>query len=75
MAEIPSNTRSKIYNPEDTVRILDSNQASLYWIHGVAPVDMFPTRDRETNRAKICFVFKKSETKEVFDLWCKHELL
>jgi hypothetical protein len=65
---------NKEYNAKDAIRILDPVQAALYWNNGVVPLDIFPSRDYETNKALIVYVFKRSETKQVFDLWCKHEL-
>ena len=44
-----------------------------YWLNGVRPLDIFPSRDKE-GRPILVAVFKRSETKEVFDLWVKHEL-
>ena len=64
----------KEYYAKDAIRILDPKQAALYWNNHVEPLDIYPSRDYKTNKALIVFVFKRDETKEVFDLWCKHEL-
>lgn len=65
---------NKEYLASEAIRILDPNQAALYWANNVEPLDIFPSRDYKTGKALIVYVFKRSETKEVFDLWCKHEL-
>ena len=65
---------NKEYYAKDAIRILDPKQAALYWNNHVEPLDIYPSRDCKTNKALIVFVFKRDETKEVFDLWCKHEL-
>ncbi len=65
---------NKEYYAKDAIRILDPKQAALYWNNHVEPLDIYPSRDYKTNKALIVFVFKRDETKEVFDLWCKHEL-
>ena len=62
------------YKAKDCVKILNPFQAALYWCNGVEPVEIYPSRDYETGKPLIVYVFKKSETKEVFDLWCKKEL-
>lgn len=62
------------YSNEAISRILDPMQAALYWSNGVIPLDVFPSRDYKTGKALIVYVFRKSETKEVFDKWCKREL-
>lgn len=65
---------NKEYYAKDAIRILDPKQAALYWNNHVEPLDIYPSRDYKTNKALIVFVFKRDETKEVFDLWCKHKL-
>lgn len=65
---------NKEYLASEAIRILDPRQAALYWNNHVEPLDIYPSRDYKTNKALIVFVFKRDETKEVFDLWCKHEL-
>ena len=65
---------NKEYYASEAIRILDPNQAALYWANGVEPLDIYSSRSYKTNKALIVFVFKRDETKEVFDLWCKHEL-
>lgn len=72
--KIQSNINGKSYYAHEAVRILDPYQAALYWCNGVNLIDIYPSRDYKTNKALIVFVFKKKETKDVFDLWCKKEL-
>ena len=65
----------KMYYASDAIRIIDPYQAVCYWINGVIPLDIYPSRNRETNKPVLVFVFNKAETKEVFDKWCNHELV
>lgn len=65
---------NKEYLASEAIRILDPNQAALYWANGIEPLDIYSSRDYKTGKALIVYVFKRSETKIVFDLWCKHEL-
>lgn len=62
------------YYASESIRIINPNQAILYWLNHVEPLDIYPSRDYNTNKPIIVFVFNKNETKEVFDLWCKYEL-
>lgn len=72
--EIIGSFSKKKYSEDEAIHILDPMQAALYWANGVEPLDIFSTRNRSNNKAMICYVFRRSETKELFDLWCKHEL-
>lgn len=72
--KIKSRFSAQDYYANEAIRILDPMQAALYWANGVTPLDIFPSRDYNTNKALIVYVFRKSETKEVFDKWCNHEL-
>lgn len=65
---------NKEYFANEAVRILNPTQAALYWCNNVEPLDIYPSRDIETQKALIVYVFRREETKEVFDLWCKREL-
>lgn len=56
------------YEIEDTVRIVNTLQAGLYIKHNVSLVDLFWSKDT------LVFVFNKNDSKNVYDLWCKHEL-
>lgn len=74
MKKIKSRFTSQDYYSNEAIRILDPMQAALYWTNGVIPLDIFPSRDYKTDKALIVYVFRKSETKEVFDKWCRREL-
>lgn len=72
--KIKSRFTSQDYYASEAIRILDPFQAALYWSNGVMPLDIFPSRDYKTNKALIVYVFRKTDTKDVFDRWCRHEL-
>lgn len=74
MNKVKGRFSNKEYYANEAIRILDPQQAALYWAHGIEPLDIYSSRDYKTGKALIVFVFKRDETKEVFDLWCKHEL-
>ena len=56
------------YEIEDTVRIVNTKQAGLYVKNNVPLVDLFWSRDT------LVFVFNREQSKNAYDLWCKHEL-
>lgn len=58
----------KEYEIEDTVRIVNTRQAGLYVKHNVPLMDLFWSRDT------LVFVFDREQSKNAYDLWCKHEL-
>jgi len=68
-----SNTSGENYDFFKTVKIKNPHQAAIYMDFGVNPVDVRSVRD-EDGKLKIVFYFDKEESKEVFDLWCRHEL-
>lgn len=72
--KIKSTIFNKEYYAHEAVKILDPTQAALYWIHGLQPLDMYPSRDRKTGRAIIVYVFSRIDSKPLYDLWCKYEL-
>lgn len=73
--KIESRFTSQDYYASEAIRILDPFQAALYWSNGVTPLDIFPSRNYKTNKALIVYVFRKTDTKDVFDKWCRHELI
>lgn len=57
------------YDESNAVRLVNTKQSGLYIKHGIKPVDIF--WEKET----LVFVFSRADTKYVYDLWCKHELV
>lgn len=58
-----------VYEGMDVVYISNPLQCARYIKHGATLYDVFENKD-----CLVC-VFKKDETKELYDRWCKHELL
>ena len=56
------------YEIEDTVRIVNTKQAGMYIKHNIPLVDLVWSRDT------LVFVFNREDTKEAYELWCRHEL-
>lgn len=64
----------KEYYASEAIRILDPAQAAAYWANDVEPLDIYPSKNFKTGAPIMVYVFRRNDTKEVFDLWCKHEL-
>lgn len=64
----------KRYNLFSVVRILNLYQVRAYLRVGMEVMDIEISEDRETHKPIVVFLFDKEATKEVYDLWCKHEL-
>lgn len=69
---ITSNYR-KSYAAGDLIKIVNATQAAFYWLNGCPPLDNYPSRDHKTNKPIMVYVFRRSETKDLFDLWCKQQ--
>ena len=59
---------------DDIVRIVNLAQATAYIKNDVMPIDIYASRDKNNDKNILVFLFSRSETKEVYDLWCRHEL-
>lgn len=56
-----------VYEEDDMIAVGNIKQASLYIKYGVYPYDI-----RFTD--KLYFIFKKEETRPLYDLWNNYEL-
>lgn len=72
--KIVSQTTGLEYCPSDVVRIVNYKQAATYMTHGATLLDVYASRDFETHSPLLVFIFNRSDTHELYDLWCKHEL-
>lgn len=61
----------KYRNNEPFVKVTNQLQVKLYTKNGIKPIDMYynPSNDR------VIFIYKISETKELYNLWCKRKLV
>lgn len=65
---------NKEYYASEAIRISNPLQAACYWENGLVPLDIYSSRNPETHKPTIVFVFNRAESKPLFDLWCKKEL-
>ena len=71
---VKSNFTGKAYDPNKAVRILNMQQVAAYMDYGVSLIDLYSSRDIKTGKPILVFIFDREESKEAYDLWCKHEL-
>ncbi len=62
------------YFSKEYVRIINTKQAMAYLSNGGELIDIYTSRDRDTNKPILIFVFTMESTRSLYDLWCKHEL-
>ena len=67
--QIISDFTGVTYDSDDAVRIYNNKQISKYIQRGMTVLD-FGTAES----GDFYMVFSKVETRDVFDLWCRHEL-
>ena len=68
-----SSLRHIEYDEHDAIRIVNPKQAAFYWSNGLKPLTIYPSKDYTTDEPILVFVFKKSETKDLFSEWCERK--
>lgn len=68
MKEMNNDEKIKLYMEErkydfSILKIINIKQVGLYTQHSVMPIDMFWNDD------KLCFVYNKRDTQEIFSTW------
>lgn len=58
---------------KEYIRIMNIFQAAFFIAHGIDLVDAYPSVDRKTNKKVAVFVFKKEDTKDAYDEWCRRK--
>lgn len=70
---VKSNFTGREYETKKVIRILNAQQAAAYIKHGVELLDLWLSKDKD-GKPILVFIFDREESKEVYDMWCKHEL-
>ena len=73
MNEVTSEYRNKKYQTTGSIRVLNPRQACFYWANGVEPLDIYLSRNFETNEPRIVFVFSREDTKPLYDKWLEEQ--
>lgn len=68
-----SSLRKNQFDESDSIRIINPKQAAFYWSKGLQPLTIYPSKDYKTDEPILAFIFKRSETKELFTEWCNRE--
>lgn len=71
---IISQSTGKTYGANKVVRIVNSLQAATYMIHGAELLDVYPSRDFDTGKPLLVYIFDRKTTTTLYDAWCKHAL-
>ena len=71
---VESNLKPRPYTLKEVCRVVDQKQKTLYVKHGAYPIDMYSSVDFNTGKDITVYVFLRDDTRELYDLWCKHEL-
>lgn len=72
---VTSEVTGKTYDPSKVVRILNMKQAAAFCTQGCKIIDVYPSVDYKTGEPLMVILFLKEDTREAYDLWCKHELI
>jgi hypothetical protein len=56
---------------DDVIILVNPSQAAWYVSKNVNLLDVRLGNDKKTGNPILLYLFKRSETKEVFDEWCK----
>lgn len=55
------------------IHIRNIRQGSFYMMEGVELWDAYPDLDKFNGNPTVVFVFKREDTKEAYDKWCKQK--
>ena len=69
-----SDITGKTYYASDVVRILNIYQVHYYLQMNVELLDVYPSKDRETDKPLLVFIFDRKASRQAYDLWCKRKL-
>jgi hypothetical protein len=68
--KIKSRITGEIYEGDECVFLMNTLQAGMYIKNGGILLDCF----WHDVRNSLCFVFNRTNTTQLYDAWCKHEL-
>lgn len=72
--KIKSSMTNRVVDFDDNIIIVNPKQAAFYWEEkNIAPVHVYPSRDKNTNDPIIIFVFKRSETQDAYKEWVERK--
>ena len=72
---IPTNLRPRDYSPNEVCRIINPKQYMLYIKNGLFPIDIYTSVDGKTGNDIVVMIFGRQESYDLYQAWCKHELV
>jgi hypothetical protein len=71
---VKSNLAEIEYNSTESVRIVNQKQQLFYLSNEVYPIDIYTSYDGKNDRKIIIMIFRKNETKELYQKWCNYDV-
>ena len=71
---VKSNFTGKMYDPNNSVRIINMQQLAAYMANGVELLDIYISKDYKTNKPILVGIVDKEDSYESYKLWCDHKL-
>lgn len=71
---IYKDANGKEYGDKDVVRIINPRQIALYWLNGLMPLDVYPSREYKDNKPIIVAMFDKEKSDALYEKWKNFEL-
>lgn len=71
---VKSNLAEIEYNSTESVRIINQKQQLFYLSNEVYPIDIYTSYDGKNDRKIIVMIFRKNETKELYQKWCNYDV-
>jgi hypothetical protein len=71
---VKSNLAAIEYNSTESVRIVNQKQQLFYLSNEVYPIDIYTSYDGKNDRKIIVMIFRKNETKELYQKWCNYDV-
>lgn len=66
---VRSKLTNKEYDIKNIVRIINIYQSTYYMNNNIMPLDIYVSRDFETGKPIMVFIFDKRQTKPLYEKW------
>ena len=72
--KIKSGMTNRVVDFDDNIIIVNPKQAAFYWEEkNIAPVHIYPSRNKNTDEPIIIFVFQRSATQDAYKEWVERK--
>ena len=69
-----SNLSPITYRTNEVIRVVNDKQFKLYIKNGAYPVDIYASIDEKSGKDIVVYVFKRTDTVELYKQWLNYEL-